>query len=83
MSYTTIKNPKWSNPEQTTIDCEVNFNHLNEEFVPFTANPNDIYPYCKEIFDRCVSGEFGPVAPYSPPEGSFIPVVDVSPNTGV
>ena len=82
MQYVAVKNPMWSTPEQLTIDCEVNFTHLKEEFVPFTADPNDVYPYCKEIFDRCVSGEFGPVAPYTPPEGSTIPVVDVSPNTG-
>lgn len=82
MQYVAVKNPRWSNPDQVAIDCEVNFAHLKEEFVSFTADPNDIYPYAKEIFDRCISGEFGPVAPYAPPDGSFIPVVDVSPNTG-
>lgn len=76
-NYTQIKNPKWINAEHTLIDCEVNFNHLPEEFVPFTADPNDIYPYCKEIFDRCVSGEFGPVAEYVPPVEPTQPTPEV------
>lgn len=76
-NYTQIKNPKWVNAEHTLIDCEVNFNHLPEEFVPFTADPNDIYPYCKEIFDRCASGEFGPVAEYVPPVEPTQPTPEV------
>jgi hypothetical protein len=61
--YTEIRNPKWSNVEKTRIDCEVNFKHVGfEEWTPFTACPLDSAPYSKEIFDRCVAGEFGEVA---------------------
>ena len=33
--------PKWANAEHTIIDLMCNFEHLPEEYVPFSANPND------------------------------------------
>lgn len=68
MKYTQVKNPKWSNPEHTTIDCEVDFDDLEYDFVPFTANPLDLgNPSSKQIFDECVAGQYGVVAEYLPP----------------
>ena len=68
MKYTQVKNPVWGNPEHTQINCEVDFDDLKEEFVPFTADPTDPYnPASKEIFDACVAGEYGSVAEYAPP----------------
>jgi hypothetical protein len=68
MQYTQVKNPKWSNAEHTSIDCEVNFVSISEEFVPFTAIPNDLYQHTREIFARCVAGDFGTIAEYETPE---------------
>jgi hypothetical protein len=65
--YTQVKNPKWANAEHTTIDCEVDFGHLNDEFVPFTANPTDAMEYSKTIFDECVAGQYGEIAEYVVP----------------
>jgi hypothetical protein len=65
--YTEVKNPKWGNSEHTMIDCEVNFNHLPEDFVPFMANPLDHMEYSKTIFDECVAGQYGEIAEYTPP----------------
>ena len=68
MKFSTVKNPKWADFEQTMIDCEVNFDDLVEEFVPFTAVPeHDPHQHTHDIFARCVAGEFGAVAPYTPP----------------
>jgi hypothetical protein len=67
MKFKAVKNPKWSNFEQTIIECEVNFDDLAEEFVPFAAVASGDYPHTHEIFARCVAGEFGEVAPYTPP----------------
>lgn len=67
MNYTNVKNPKWSNAEHTAIDCEVDFDDLKEEFVPFTANPLDTSnPSSKQIFDQCVAGDYGSIADYVP-----------------
>jgi hypothetical protein len=65
--YSQVKNPKWANAEHTAIDCEVDFGHLNDEFVPFTADPTDVMEYSKTIFDECVAGNYGPIAEYVAP----------------
>jgi len=67
MKFKSVKNPKWANFEQTVIECEVDFDDLVEEFVPFAAVASGDYPHTHEIFARCVAGEFGEVAPYTPP----------------
>jgi hypothetical protein len=80
--YSQVKNPKWANEEQTAINCEVNFEHLPEEFVPFTATASGDYPHTHEIFARCVAGEFGQIQEYvfKASQGEdFIPVADVTP----
>jgi len=71
--YSQVKNPKWANPEHTAIDCEVDFGHLDDEFVPFTADPNDVMEYSKTIFDECVAGNYGPIAEYVAPPAPVEP----------
>lgn len=76
MNYTQVKNPIWANEEHTEINCDVNFDDLQEEFVPFTANPLDPYnPASKQIFDQCVAGDYGQVAEYVPPP-PYIPTAE-------
>lgn len=65
MNYTNVQDPKWANQQQTAIDCDVDFDELG--LVPFTANPNDIYEYSRQIFSDCAAGRYGPVASYEPP----------------
>tara|TARA_R110000796_G_scaffold251777_2_gene384005 strand:+ start:413 stop:868 length:456 start_codon:yes stop_codon:yes gene_type:complete len=67
MKYTNVKTPKWADFEQTIINCEVDFDDLVEEFAPFAAVASGDYPHTHEIFVRCVAGEFGEVAAYTPP----------------
>lgn len=62
MYYLNVENPTW-NREGTMIDCVVTFERLGK--VPFTASPNDL-PHSVEIYERCVAGEFGPIADYVP-----------------
>jgi hypothetical protein len=71
MQYTKVKNLKWADAEHTRINCEVDFEHLNEEFVPFTANPDDVEQHGKEIFAKAIAGEFGAIDEYTPPPLSF------------
>lgn len=65
MNYSTVKNLQFSSADNSTIDCLVTFDAIGE--VPFTANPADIEVHGREIFARCASGEFGPVAAYVAP----------------
>ena len=71
--YSQVKNPIWANAEHTAIDCEVNFNHLPNEFVPFTAITTDSMEYSKTIFDECVAGQYGEVAEYVAPPAPVPP----------
>lgn len=61
INYRDVRDPQWSSSERSSINCQVFFEHLGHE-VPFTASPLDSEPYGREIFERCVSGEFGAVA---------------------
>jgi hypothetical protein len=65
--YSQVKNPVWANAEHTRIDCEVDFGHLDEDFVPFTADPSDKMEYSKTIFDECVAGQYGTIGEYVAP----------------
>ena len=66
MNYKQVKNPIWANAEHTVIDCEVDFDDLKEEFVPFSANLNDSYAHTKQIFNECVEGKWGAIAEFVP-----------------
>jgi len=83
MNYTNVKNPIWANAEHTVIDCEIDFDDVKDEFVPFTANPLDTSnPASKQIFDQCVAGDYGVVAEYVPPP-PYVPTVEDNKATAV
>lgn len=61
------RNPKWANYRKSSIDLEVDFNELTEEFVHFNAHPNDIVSWGPELYNRAVAGEFGEIAEWEIP----------------
>lgn len=61
------RNPKWANYAKTSIDLEVDFDELDEEYVPFNAHPDDIVSWGPDLYTRAVAGEFGPVAEFEIP----------------
>jgi hypothetical protein len=63
MIYTSVQNPTW-NKEHTAINCVVTFAEIGQ--VPFAAVPNDPTDHCREIYARCIAGDFGPIADYIP-----------------
>ena len=67
MNYKQVRNPIWANKEHTVINCEVDFDDLIEEFVPFSATLTDNYPHVVDIFQKCVNGDFGTVQEYVEP----------------
>lgn len=70
MNYSTVKNLFWTKSKDA-INCVVNFEGLGE--IPFTAKPDDDYQHCREIYARCVAGEFGEIQDY-------VPHIDEGPN---
>ena len=61
--FTSVKNPCWANADHSLINCIVKFEHLKVE-VPFTASVQDVEPHGREIFKRCVSGEYGLISDF-------------------
>ena len=70
MTHRTVnsaQNPVWANFAQTLIDLEVDFDELDDVFVPFTADPNDPEAHGVDLYNRAVAGEFGAVGAFVPP----------------
>jgi hypothetical protein len=74
MKYTQVLNPQWANAEHTAINCDVDFDDLREELVPFTAVASGDYEHSHQIFAECISGQYGEIAEYVAP-----PVVEYTP----
>ena len=62
-----LTNPRWSNAEQTMIDCEITTSQFGDEALPFTASAIDTEAHGQEIFADLVAGKYGPIAEYLPP----------------
>lgn len=62
-----VRNPSWADPTGTRINVEVDFDELDEVFVPFTAYVSDTEPHSVEIFNKAVAGEYGEVAAFVTP----------------
>ena len=62
MNYTNVTIPKYGNSDNSCIDCMVDFEAIG--VVPFTACPMDDEAHGVEIYNRCIAGDFGPIAPY-------------------
>ena len=74
MKYTQVKNPVWANAEHTALNCDVDFDDLREELVPFTAVASGDYEHAHQIFAECLAGQYGSIAEYVAP-----PVVEYTP----
>ena len=73
MEYTRVLNPTWANAEHTTINCDVDFDDLREELVPFAANAQGDYEHSHQIFAECVAGKYGKIAEYvAPPVPEYV-----------
>jgi hypothetical protein len=67
-----VRNCKYSREDNSLIDCEAKFSglklpHLENTWLPFTANPNDIEQHGKDIFANAEKGDYGSVAAYEHP----------------
>ena len=62
------KNPRWADPTGYRITLDVDFDELDYEYVEFTAVKNTPqtpdYEYSHSLFERAISGEFGPIADF-------------------
>lgn len=75
-TLTSVSSPRWSNPEHTTIDCDITTSQFGAEVLPFTASPNDVEPHGRGIFADIVAGKYGAIAEYVAPPEPVQPAVD-------
>lgn len=62
-----VRNPVYADPTGFRINLEVDFDHLDEVYVPFTAYSHDCEPHSVDLYNRAIAGEFGPIASFTPP----------------
>ena len=55
------RNPQWVDANHNMIDLEVDFAPLDEEWLPYTCSPTDVVEHSRELYQRCLAGEFGPI----------------------
>lgn len=63
---TKIRTPQWSSADRSGILCWVKFAEFDEE-LPFHAMPTDPEEHGRDIYNRLIGGEAGPIAEYNPP----------------
>jgi hypothetical protein len=67
LTIESASNPVWGDAAQTIITLDVVFAELGSGPVPFTASAHDVTEHGRDLHERAMAGEFGPVAPYLPP----------------
>lgn len=68
-----VVNPRYARSDGSVIDCVVKFGHLPAP-VSFGATPFDPEPYGVQIYNDCIAGKYGTVAPYELPIISAVEV---------
>lgn len=58
-----VREPRWANEGKSAINCLIKTNTLTQE-VPFTASMSDSEAHGRDIYVRCLKGEFGEIAPF-------------------
>lgn len=64
INYTNVANPRWADAKNSSIICDVKFDHL-KSVVPFGANPNDNEAHARKIFRECVDGKYGEIQAFN------------------
>ena len=66
------RNPVYSAPNHASIDVE--YEHPEYGWIPFTATPDDVEELGQQIYAAAKRGDFGAIAPYTPPPPAPTPV---------
>jgi hypothetical protein len=64
MNIIGVTHLRWADPAHTRIEMIISTDIGD---LPFAASADDIESHGREIFERAVSGEWGPIAEYQPP----------------
>ena len=61
-TITAARNPQWVDSNHNRIDLEVNFAELEEEWLPYTADPLDVCEHSRTLYAKAVAGDYGQVS---------------------
>ena len=61
-TITEARNPQWVNSDHNKIDLEVNFSELEEEWLSYTASPDDVCEHSRTLYSKAVAGDYGQVS---------------------
>ena len=61
-TITAARNPQWVDSDHNRIDLEVNFAELEEEWLPYTADPLDVCAHSRTLYANAVAGDYGQVS---------------------
>ena len=61
-TITAARNPQWVDSNHNRIDLEVNFAELEEEWLPYTADPLDVCEHSRTLYANAVAGDYGTVS---------------------
>ena len=61
-TITEAKDPQWVDSNHNRIDLQVNFAELEEEWLPYTADPLDVCAHSRTLYANAVAGDYGQVS---------------------
>ena len=61
-TITEAKDPQWVDSNHNRIDLQVNFAELEEEWLPYTADPTDVCEHSRTLYAHAVKGDYGTVS---------------------
>lgn len=69
MKIVTARNLAFCSPDGTGICADVTFSaEKDSQWFPFVMMNNDITEHGQDAYNRALSGEFGNISDYAPPE---------------
>lgn len=61
---TAVQSPRWAHEDQLQINIDVQVSFLGDIWLPFTADPKDVEPRGRYLYQLAIDGAFGEIAPY-------------------
>lgn len=74
LTINSASNPKYADASGVGIVLDVVFEEHGETPLPFLALPDDVEEHGRELYARAAAGEFGVIAPYTPPSDEVLAV---------
>lgn len=67
MNFNAVKNVRWADADHTSVAMDVDFDFLQDDWVPFVATPDYDQEYGRILYASAVAGEFGTIGEFVPP----------------